>query len=748
MPALVSTAEFDPLQRQAGGTTRERMLRELAEVVEILTAKQPLVLVLEDLHWSDGATLDWLAYVARRRGTARLLVLGTYRPGEALAHVHPVLCTVTQELQMHSQCAELRLAYFSEVAVAAYLTQRFPGAVLPEGLARVLYHRTNGNPLFLVTMVDDLVQRGVLQPGATGWSLPGGLATVAAGVPENLRQLLERQVEQLPLEEQTLLEAASVAGVEFAVAAVAAAVGRPVEAVEERCAALARCGQFVRVCGTDTWPDGTVATRYGFLHALYRETLYERVPVGRRVRWHQQIGRRLEAGYDPQAREMAAELAEHFVRGRDTVRAIKYLYYAGEQAGQRSAHQEALHYLTQGLDLLVTLPETPARVQQELDLQIALGQALSTTKGFAALEVEQTYIRARALCAQVGDTPQLFTTLWCLCRLYHGRGALPTARELGEHLLQLAERVADPTHRLDAHDALGYNLFYLGEYAAAWRHLEQGIAFIDSETQRTLVLRRGLASGVMCLGLAASALWCLGYPAQAAQRSQEALALAHELGHPYSLAAAQYWAVNLHYRRRTAPAVQAQAEALLTLATAQGYPLYVGQGTCWRGWALAMQDQGAAGLDQMRQGLAAIVATGHTLSQQIYLVLLAEAAWHTGQVEEGLRLVAEALAALQASGRGDMLAEAYRVQGELLLRHAVPDTGQAEASLQQALTIARRQQAKSWELRAAMSLTRLWQQQGKRAEARELLASIYGWFTEGFDTADLQDAQALLYLLT
>jgi predicted ATPase len=161
-----------------------------------------------------------------------------------------------------------------------------------------------------------------------------------------------------------------------------------------------------------------------------------------------------------------------------------------------------------------------------------------------------------------------------------------------------------------------------------------------------------------------------------------------------------------------------------------------------------MQDQGAAGLDQMRQGLAAIVATGHTLSQQIYLVLLAEAAWHTGQVEEGLRLVAEALAALQASGRGDMLAEAYRVQGELLLRHAVPDTGQAEASLQQALTIARRQQAKSWELRAAMSLTRLWQQQGKRAEARELLASIYGWFTEGFDTADLQDAQALLYLLT
>jgi hypothetical protein len=212
---------------------------------------------------------------------------------------------------------------------------------------------------------------------------------------------------------------------------VAAAVDGNVDEVEAWCAALARRGQFLRVCGTDTWPDGTVASRYGFLHALYRETLYERVPVGRRVRWHQQIGRRLEVGYEPQARERAVELAEHFVSGRDTVRAIKYLHYAGEQAGQRSAHQEALHYLTQGLTLLAPLPETPARIQQELDLQLALGQALSATKGFAAQEVEQTYLRARALCAQVGDTSQLFTTLWCLCRLYHGRGALPTARELG-----------------------------------------------------------------------------------------------------------------------------------------------------------------------------------------------------------------------------------------------------------------------------------------------------------------------------
>ena len=398
----------------------------------------------------------------------------------------------------------------------------------------------------------------------------------------------------------------------------------------------------------------------------------------------------------------------------------------------------------QGLELLATLPETPARAQQELDLQLALGPALMATKGYAAPEVEQTYARARALCAQVGETPQLFPTLRGLCRFYLSRGALPTARELGEQLYRLAQRAADPTHRLEAHDALGSTLFYLGEYAAARTHLEQGIALIDPAAQRAQALRHDVAPGVRCLAMAANTLWCLGYPAQAVRRSQEALALAQALAHPHSLAVAQYWAAFLHYRRREAPAVQAQAEALLTLATAQGFPLYVGHGTFWRGWALAMQGQGEVGLAQMHQGLAAVLATGQTLARPFCLVLLAEAAGHAGQVEEGLRLLAEALTALEASGRGDLLAEAYRLQGELLLRQATPDAAQAEACFQQALAIARRQQAKSWELRAAMSLSRLWQQQGKRAEAHELLAPIYGWFTEGFDTADLQEAKALL----
>jgi predicted ATPase len=746
MPGFLSDTAYETLQRRGSGSTRERMLRELAEAVETLTAVRPLVLVLEDLHWSDGATVDWLAYVARRREPARVLVLGTYRPVEARVREHPVW-TVTQDLRVHGQCMEMALDYFSEATVATYLQQRYAGAALPGVLVRLLHQRTHGNPLFLVTLVNDLVRQGVLQDGMTGWSLSGGLEAVTAGVPGTLRQLLEQHLEQLPAVDQTLLEAASVAGTEIAVAAVAAVVGQPIEVVEAQCATLARRGQFLRACGADVWPDGTVATHYEFLHDLYRETLYERVPAGRRARWHQQIGLRLATGYGPRAREIAAEVAEHFVRGRDTVRAVPYLQYAGEQAMQRSAHQEALQHLTHGLELLTTLPETLEQVQQELALQIPLGSVLIALKGSAAPEVEQTYARARALCAQLGETPQLFPTLRGLCRFYQNRGALPTARMLGEQLFRLAQREAVPTRLLEAHDALGATLFFLGDYAVTRTHMEQSLVLTDPVEGPVQAPLYVVIPAVRRLIMLANTLWCLGFPVQARQRGQEALSLAQDLDHAYSLAYAQYFAAFLHQRCREVTVVQAHAEALLTLATAQGFPLYVGYGTCWLGWALAMQGQAEAGLAQLHQGMTAVLATGQTLSRSLCLVLIAEAMEHAGQVAVGLRLLAEALIAFKESGRGDLLAEAYRLQGALLLRQAVPAVPQAEACFQKALTIARCQQAKSWELRAATSLSRLWQQQGNRAEAYALLTPIHNWFTEGFDTVDLQDAKALLEAL-
>jgi predicted ATPase/DNA-binding winged helix-turn-helix (wHTH) protein len=754
LPALVPEDAYEALQRRGGGVTRARMLRELAEAVEGLTATRPVVLVLEDLHWSDTATVDWLAYVARRREAARRLVLGTYRPMEAHVQGHPVH-PVAQELQRHGQGHALGLGYFSEAAVAAYLGQRC-GAPPAAALVRALHQRTTGNPLFVTAVVDTLVRQGQLREAGTGAAGDGDLDVRLGGVPDSLRQLMEQQLTQLAPDVQALLEAASVAGQAFGVAAVAAAVGQAVDVVEEHCATLARQGQFLRAGGTDVWPDGTVAERYGFVHDLYRETLYARVPGGRRVRWHRQIGARLEAGYGPQARERAAELAEHFVRGRDPARAVPYLQYAGEQAVQRSAYQEALRHLTQGLALLGTLPETLTRVQQELDLQMALGPVLMARQGFASAAVAQVYARARDLCQRLGETPQLFPALWGVWAFYAVHVELQTAQPLAERLLALAQHTQNPAHLLQAHRALGQTLFYLGALAPAHAHLEQSLARYEPQQHHAHTLLYGQDSGVFCLALSADVLALQGFPDQARQRMHQALRLARALAHPLSLAIVLTIALRFYQLRREQHMVQELTTSLTALASEHGFALFVASGTIMQGWVLVEQGQQVAGIDQMRQGLARYTLTGAQASVLHYQALLAEAYGKGGQPDEGLNVIATALGFMRKTANRVYEAELYRLQGELLLvqqRQGPPagGTGQKRAeiaeSFLQALDIARQQQAKLLELRAAMSLARLWQQQGKRAAAQALLAPIYGWFTEGFDTADLQEARALLEAL-
>jgi DNA-binding winged helix-turn-helix (wHTH) protein len=422
MPGLVSPAALEGLQRRVLGTTQERMLREMAEALNVLTAAQPLVLVLEDLHWSDYATLDLLTALARRREPARFLLLGTYRPPDALQRGHP-LHTVTHELHMHGQCAELPLTLLTEAAVADYLAAHFPEAQFPAGLARLVHQRTEGNPLFMVSVVEDWVRRGWLAQADGHWILRVGLAALAVTVPEGLRQMLEQQLDRLSPMEQQVLEVGSVAGATFSAAAVAAGLVHEVVQVEEWCSDLARRRQWLQADGEQSWPDGTVAGGYRFTHALYQEVAYTRLTTARRAQLHRRIGERKEVGYGAQARQMAAELAVHFARGRNAERAVHYLQYAGENALRRSAYQEAITHLTTGLEVLATLPETPTRVQQELDLQIALGPALMATKGHAAPEVETAYARARELCQRMGDTPQVFPVLWGLWLFYNDRGS-------------------------------------------------------------------------------------------------------------------------------------------------------------------------------------------------------------------------------------------------------------------------------------------------------------------------------------
>ena len=344
----------------------------------------------------------------------------------------------------------------------------------------------------------------------------------------------------------------------------------------------------------------------------------------------------------------------------------------------------------------------------------------------------------------MGETPELVPVLYGLWLFYLVRSQLHTARELGETLLRLAQRTDDPALAVIAHQALGATWLWLGAFPAARQHNEEGIARYTPDQRRALVFRIGQDLGVACRANAARTLWLLGYPAQALARLQEALTLAHELSHPFSLAWARCLTAMVSQGCRDVPAVHEQAEAAVALATEQGFPQWAAMGTSLRGWALAMQGQGEAGMAQVRQGVAAWRTTGATLHVPFWCTVLAEVADHLGHTAEGLQALAEAYTLVEQHDERYWEAEVCRLRGVLLLRQPETPQAEAEAWLQRALDVARRQEAKSLELRAAMSLSRLWQQQGKRAEAYDLLLPIYGWFTEGFDTADLQDAKTLL----
>jgi class 3 adenylate cyclase/predicted ATPase len=723
--ALPLPADYVPLT-VSPEQQKQQTLHALLTIFMRIATQQPVLFVMEDLHWVDPTTLELLTLLVDQGPTSRILALWTFRPDfsppwTGRSHVTQVTLPRLPRQQ------------------ATEMTDRIArGKALPTEVVAQVVAKTDGVPLFVEELTKMVLESGLLQEREDRYELTGPLPPLA--IPTTLHDSLMARLDRLATV-KSLAQLGATLGREFSY--------ELLQAVSPWDEGTLQRGLHQLVEAELLYQRGLppLAT-YVFKHALIQDAAYQSLLRSTRQQQHQRIAQVLEAQFPEIVETQPALVAQHYTEAGLIEQAIPYWRRAGQQARQRSANLEAARHFTTGLELLAMLPETPARAQQELDLQIALGLVLIDTMGRGAPEVEQTYARARALCQQVGDAPQLFSTLQGLCGFYRSRGVLPTARELGEQLYQLAQREADPTHLLEAHGALGGILFYLGDYAAARTYLEQGLTLIDPTAQRALVLRSNVTTGVTwCLVHAALTLWCLGYPAQARQRSQEALALAQEQAPPYSLGLACHYAASLHHHCREALAVQAQATALLTLATAHGFPLWAGFGTCWRGWVLAMQGQGTAGLAQLHQGMTAVLATGQELGRPFCLVLLAEAAGQVGQVDEGLRLLAEALMALEESRRGDLLAEAYRLQGELLLRQALPEAAQAEACFQRALTVARRQQAKSWELRAAMSLSRLWQHQGKRVEARDLLAPIYGWFTEGFDTTDLQEAKVLLEVL-
>jgi TOMM system kinase/cyclase fusion protein len=701
---------------------RQKTLEALLAWLLTEATRQPVLFMVEDLHWIDPSTLEFLTLFLDQGPATRILTLLTCRP-EFLspwgfrAHLTP-----------------LALNRLPRPQVPQMIGRVTGGKALPPEVVEQIVAKTDGVPLFVEELTKMVQESGLLREGEDRYELTGPLPPLA--IPATLHDSLMARLDRLATVKD--------------VAQLGATIGRTfayelLQAVSPLDEATLQHGLRQLVEAELVYQRGVPPqAAYTFKHALIQDAAYQSLLRSTRQQYHQRLAQVLAERFPETAETQPELLAHHYTEAGLSAPAVVYWQRAGQRASERSAHMEAIAHLTRGLEVLNTLPDTPERTQQELVLQTTLGPALLATKGYAAPEVGKVYARAQELCQQVGETPQIFPTLYGLFYFHVIRAEFHRARELADQLLRMAQHQHDQTFLLLAHHALTVPLFHLGELTLCLTHQEQGMALYDARQHHALAFRYGIDLGVYFLSLAARPLWLLGFPEQARTSIREALTLARKLAHPFSLAFTLHWAATTHQLRQEAPAAQEQAEVSMAFSREQGFALWVPGGTVLRGWALTEQGQMEEGIAQMRQGMTAWQATGAEVDRPYYLALLAEGYGKAGRAEEGLHVLAEALAVTDAIEERYYEAELYRLQGELLLAGSREHHAEAEPCFRQALAIARRQQAKSLELRAAMSLARLWQQQGKQAEAHQLLAEIYNWFTEGFDTADLQEAKALL----
>jgi predicted ATPase len=706
---------------------RQRTLAAMVTLLRAVSGQAPVLLIVEDVHWADPSTLELLERVVEQLATLRVCVVLTGRPEfQAPGPWEGVLRRVP-------------LFPLRPEQVVALVRQVAGDTALPGAVVQQIVQRTAGVPLYVEEVTKMLVEGGHVRDAAAGSELPAALADL--GVPPTLHESLRARLESV--------------GAAQVVAQVAAVWGRAVTEAQLQATSPVEWRRLprlvARLVAAEIFREIVLPPRvtYVFKHALLQEAAYGMMPQELRQATHGKIGHVLETRFAETVATQPELVAHHYTAAGLTEPAIDYWLRAGQRAAQQSAHQEAIAHLSQGLAMVDALPDLPERTEKELDIQMAIGPAFMALKGFAHPQVEQAYARARALCQQVGDTPKLFPVLWGLWRYYNSNtgGGGSKALNLAEHLLSIAEREGDAVLLLVAREVVGTTLYFRGEFASALPHLEYGKAFDDHEQHRTLAIRYGTAPGVQCLAYGAQTLWFLGYPEQARHWIHEAITLAQTLHHAHSTAMALYFAARLELLCRNAAAASAQAAACRALSTERGFALFGAMSLFVQGWVRFEQGEGHAGLEQMHEGMRATAATGNEIARSLFSGVYARVYSQAGQIDEGWSAVQQALDAVEASGRRDYEAELYRLKGELFWRQAEPEMSEAEACFRQALALSRQQHAKSLELRAATSLARLWQSQGKRQEAYDLLAPVYDWFTEGFDTADLREAKQVLEAL-
>jgi len=717
-------AEMDPQIR------RDRTFNAITQLLARESRNQPMELLFEDLQWLDCETEAFLAYLIDHLANAPILLLVNYRP-----EYQPVWTRV-------GHCSELRLEPLGPAEAQALLATLLGDDPTLAPLKQLILDKTEGNPFFMEEVVQTLVEEKLLlgEPGQYRIKqTPAALHT-----PTTVQGVLAARIDRLPVAEKELLQTLAVIGKEFPFSLIQCICDGKDARRDDLCDLLARLEAAEFIYQRPAFPE----VEYSFKHALTQEVAGHSLLTERRSALHERTAQAIEALFPTRIADYCGELAHHYRLSGNVPKAVEYLYRTGQQALQHSGNLDAMRHLSAALELLEHLPDTPSRAHKELTFLLTLGPALMAGRGYAAPEVATTYTRALALCAQVGDDSQLFPALLGLRTYYTLRAQYSTACELAERMLNIAQIAQDPDLLVEAHAALGSTLLFQGDLKNAHEQQERACALYNSDRHHTHAITYGMDPGYT-LTFSAWSLWFLGFPDQASTRSQDALVLAKKIFHPFSLAFTLTATSAIGQFRHDVKLAEECADAVIELSLERGFPFYLAWGTILQGWARAEQGNAHVGIAQITKGIATYQAAGAELGCSYFLALLAATHERVGQPQAGLDAVTEALAMVNRTGEHFYEAELYRLKGALTLQCPREDRQdssvrqEAEACFHKAISIARQQGAKSLELRATVSLSQLWATRGKEA-ARQNLADIYSFFTEGFDSVDLLQAKALL----
>ena len=735
-----------PEARAAGDLDQEqaRLFAGVTRLLAELSSRRGGLLVLEDLHWASESTLQLLHYLVCHLADQPVMMVGTFRP-EAVGLQHPLLA-LRRRLAREGLARPLRLSRLSREGVETMIVEMSGAdeAVLP--LAGRLYEETEGNLFFLMEIVKALFETDLIRLEEGAWH--GDFARISEEelpLPASVSEAVRARVQRLEEKAQEAMRLAAVLGRAFDFEVLNAVWDRGEEAT------LEALDDLLRQRLIDESTDEADAD-YAFTHHKIQEVVYEELPRRWRQHLHGQVGAAMEALLGDDVGARAGELAYHFEQAclmdqSLSGRAVTFLRQAGQQAVRGSAHQEAIAYYRRGLSILRSLPETAERVRQEIELQIALAGPTTTVHGYGAPESRRVYDRARDLCQKLGEAPELFTALAGLSRHYSVSGDLETGLALAEQLLAIAERSADTALLLEACRLMGGVTFSLGRLREARAFVEQGVALYDLAEHEYHAYRFGHDPAVTCLSCLSLILWLLGYPEQAEKQRQALDSLTQSMSHPSSLAYAHAWLALLARAHRDAQAARDHAEAAIRLGELHGLPMWTAMATALRGWALTQQGQAAEGLAQLEEGANLWRARGfqhllpHFLSPQV------ETCLETGRLKKAAAALSEARAIVQSGTDRYWEAELDRLEGEVL-RAQRGDPKGVEACFRRAIEVAGQQEARMLELRATVSLARLWLSQEKRQAARRVLARVYDRFDEGFDSYDLRAAYTMLRSLS